>query len=263
MGVAVTRFLIVNADDFNLTLGVSRGILQAHRDGIVTSTTVLVNLPGLEIGRDLAGEATALSLGLHLNLTYGPPILPPARLPSLVDGNGRFPRRPARFAERGLSDEAREEFAAQVDRFVAAFGRPPTHLDSHHHIHRHPPILELLERLAIGLHIPLRPPSAGQVGSLRARGIPAVDRTVGDISEKALRDPGGLVVLLNALPDGITELVCHPGYHDADLAVSSYDQQREQELRTLCDPTVREAIARAGIRCIGYRDLPAVLEARP
>ncbi len=255
----MTRYLIVNADDFNMTLGVSRGILRAHRDGIVTSTTVLVNLPGLEASRDLAQDAPGLSLGLHLNLTLGAPVLPAPRAPSLVDGAGRFLRNRARFSEQGDPREIRDEFAAQTDRFLAAFGRPPSHLDSHHHIHRHAPILEAVADLASSLRVPLRPPSPAQATALRARGISSVDRTAGDIDEGALRDSRGLAALLAALPGGITELMCHPGYHDADLAVSSYDREREQELCALCDATVREAIARAEIRCIGYRDLPAVL----
>jgi predicted glycoside hydrolase/deacetylase ChbG (UPF0249 family) len=258
----MTRYLIVNADDFNLTLGVSRGILRAHREGIVTSTTVLVNLPSLEASRDLARDASGLSLGLHLNLTLGAPVLPAPRVPSLVDSAGRFPRRPARFARQGTSREIRDELAAQVDRFVTAFGRPPSHLDSHHHIHRYPPILEVLADLASSLRIPLRPPSPKSAIALRARGIPAVDRTAGDVGEEALLDARALTALLVALPGGITELMCHPGYHDTDLAVSSYDREREQELCALCDATVREAIAREGIRRIGYRDLPGALEAR-
>lgn len=258
----MARYLIVNADDYNLTLGVSRGILQAHRHGIVTSTTVLVNLPGLERCRDLARETPDLGLGLHLNLTHGIPVRPPARLPSLVESTGRFPRRPARFGEPRLSAEIRGEFTAQVDHFVATFGRPPTHLDTHHHIHRQPLVLEILTELAHGLSVPVRPPSPDGVGVLRAKGIPSVDRTVGDVDEAALRDPRDLAALLTALPDGFTELMCHPGYCDAELAMSSYQREREQELRALCDPTLREAIGRAGIRRIGYRDLAEALETR-
>ena len=88
----MAAYLIVNADDFNLTEGVSRGILEAHRRGIVTSTTVMVNLPGLEQSRSLARQAPRLGVGLHLNLTFGPPVLPAREVPSLVDDSSRFNR---------------------------------------------------------------------------------------------------------------------------------------------------------------------------
>ncbi len=88
----MTRWLIVNADDFNLTDGVSRGILEAHRSGIVTSTTVMVNLRGLETNRALAQAHSHLGLGLHLNLTFGPTILPRGKVLTLVDDAGHFIR---------------------------------------------------------------------------------------------------------------------------------------------------------------------------
>lgn len=256
----MARFLIVNADDFNLTPGVSRGILRAHRDGIVTSTTVLVSLPGLERCRDLAAGVPDLDLGLHMNLTLGRPVLAPARSASLVDRDGVFLRDPDRFTAPGVCPEIRDELCAQVDRFLAVFGRPPTHLDSHHHVHRHPQILAAAVRLARDLGIPLRPACPAQVAALRAQGLVCVDRTIGDIAEAALRDPRRLGALLEALPDGVTELMCHPGYAGAELTVSRYAAPREAELRALCDPGVREAMARAGIRRIGYRSLAGVLE---
>jgi len=258
----LARILIVNADDCNLTAGVSRGIFQAHREGLVTGTTVLVNLPGLSLCRELAAGAPGLDLGLHVNLTLGSPVLPPARVASLVDAAGRFPREPDRFAHNGSDAEISAELAAQLGRFLEIFGRPPTHLDSHHHVHRHSRILEPMIRMALDLGVPLRPAPPIQPAALRARGLAAVDRTAGDISEEALRDPRRLAALLTGLPDGTTELICHPGYPDEALAVSSYAAPRGEELRTLCDPLVREAVGTAGIRCLGFRALPGLPGAR-
>lgn len=150
------RWLIVNADDFNLTEGVTRGILEAHRSGIVTSTTVMVNLPGLEMSRVLSQAHPRLGLGLHLNLTFGPPVLPPGKVRSLVDDAGRFVRDHGRLREAGDPSEIRQELAAQVERFRAIFGHSPSHLDTHHHIHRHPPVLEAVLDLAVGLGVPVR-----------------------------------------------------------------------------------------------------------
>src|SRR6185295_3930581 len=127
-GVTAARTLIVNADDFGLTPGVSRGILEAGAKGIVTSTTVLVNRP---TDPDLIArlEASGLGAGLHLNLTLGTPISNPRRVPSLVDGEGRFIRDPREAASRADKDEARIELGNQIDVFRALMGRFPTHLD--------------------------------------------------------------------------------------------------------------------------------------
>lgn len=253
----VTRPLIVNADDFNLTAGVSRGIVEAHRRGIVTATTVMVNLPGLEASRDAAAAAPDLDLGLHLNLTLGPPLLPPERVKSLVDAAGRFPREPDRFAEIGDPAEIQAELARQFERFVALFGRLPTHLDSHHHVHRHPRVLAAVLRLAGEHRLPVRPTSPEAAARLRRWDLPAVDHTLGDITETALREPRRLAGLLRAVPDGSTELICHPGHPDPDLAMSSYAAERGLELIALCDPAVRQAVVAAGIRLIDFRGLTA------
>lgn len=256
------RFLIVNADDFNLTEGVSRGILEAHRHGIVTSTTVMVTLAGLERSRELAREAPRLGVGLHLNLTFGPPALPAARVPSLVDGDGRFVRDPARVGAVGEPSEIRAEWTAQVERFEAVFGRRPMHLDTHHHVHRHSRIFEIALDLAEALGIPLRAFTPDMAQRIRNRRLPAVDRAVGDVGAEAYWTPERLLVLAGTLPEGVTELMCHPGYADGALAVSSYCAQREVERSALCDPRVQDALATAGVQRIDYGDLAAVLAGR-
>jgi len=137
------KILIVNADDFGLTAGVSRGILEAHRHGIVTSTTLLVNR---EIPPALIEELAAsdLGVGVHLNLTLGSPVASAKRVPSLVDAEGRFIRDAREAAARANVDEARIELGTQIDAFRTIMGRFPTHLDSHHHVGRHSPILDLV-----------------------------------------------------------------------------------------------------------------------
>ncbi|PYO36811.1 MAG: hypothetical protein DMD86_04090 [Candidatus Rokuibacteriota bacterium] len=122
------RTLIVNADDFGLTGGVSRGILEAHRTGIVTSTTVIVNRPIDPVLLE-ALRASGLGVGLHLNLTLGPPVSDPKRVPSLVDAEGKFIRDAREVAARASKDEARIELGTQIDVFRRLLGRFPTHLE--------------------------------------------------------------------------------------------------------------------------------------
>ncbi len=256
-------FLIVNADDFNLTPGVTRGILEAHRHGIVTSTTVMVNLPGLARSRDLARDAPRLGLGVHLNLTIGSPVLPSGQVPSLVDGDGRFLRERAQVAEKGIPSEVRAEWTAQAERFAAVFGRRPTHLDTHHHVHRHPRLLEVALDLATDLGIPLRALTPEMARRIRGRGLPAVDQVAGDVGPEAFWQPARLIEFLAGLPPGVTELMCHPGYADDALSISSYRAQREVELRALCDPSVKDALAASGVRSIPYGELAGIPAGRP
>lgn len=259
----MARWLIVNADDFNLTQGVTRGILEAHRSGIVTSTTVLVNLPGLEMSRALAQAHPRLGSGLHLNLTFGSPVLPPRKVHSLVDDTGRFVRDHTRLREAGDPAEIRQELAAQVERFRVVFGQSPSHLDTHHHIHRHPRILEAVLDLAKGSNMPVRAITPEMAARIRENHLPAVDHAQGDVGPEPYWTIQRLLAFLETLQEGVTELICHPGYADAALSTSSYSTQREGELRALCDPTVRVALEGAGIRRIAYAELESTGSSRP
>ena len=251
----MAKLLIVNADDFTLTDGVARGILEAHRRGLVTSASAMVNRPDLARHSALAAEAPTLDLGLHVTLTLGPPVLPAARVPSLVGERGEFERDGGRRAAAGAPAELRAEIAAQAERFLALFGRRPTHLDTHHHTHLHAPILEALVELAVTMGIPVRAVSRAMAADIRRRGIPCPDRMVGDVGAEAYWTRERLLAFIPSVPDGVTELVCHPGYADAALATSSYRAQREVELQALCDPAVKEAVVRAGIQLLPYAGL--------
>ena len=126
--------LIVNADDYGRTPGVSRGIRQAHLEGIATSTTALMNMPGVEEALETAlQECPKLGLGVHLVVTSGGPVLPASRLPSLTGGGELFQKDQVTRLEQIDLSELRDEWHAQVQRFVQATGRSPDHLDSHHH----------------------------------------------------------------------------------------------------------------------------------
>jgi len=259
----VSKYLIVNADDFNLTEGVTRGILDGHRRGIITSTTVMVNLPGLAASRDLAREVPGLGLGLHVNLTLGAPVLDVGAVPSLVDASGRFVRDRERVGEVGAPAEIRDEAAAQVKRFEEAFGRRPTHIDTHYHMHRLPRVLAAVLEVAADLGLPVRAVTPEMAVQIRRRGLPAADRMVGDVGPDAYWTPERLVTCITTVEEGDTELMCHPGYADGALSVSTYCEQREGELRALCDPRARAALTAAGVRLISYKELAAVSGYRP
>jgi hypothetical protein len=254
VGGETVRALIVNADDFGLTPGVSRGILEAHRRGIVTSTTALVGLPGHP---DLEAEAAAsgLGVGLHANLTWGVPVAGAAAVPSLVDGDGRFHRDPAVVADRAQPDEVRREAEAQIEAFERRFGRLPTHLDSHHHVHRLPRLMDAIMSVALAARLPLRSQDAGFRDGLRRHGVSTPDHFLGDAGAEPYWTGARLLDALAGLPVGVTELMCHPGRYDEALAQSRYGPQREVELGALCEPEVRATIRRLDIRLLHFGSL--------
>ena len=213
------RSLIVNGDDFGASRGVNRGILDAHRAGILTSTSLMVDAPWSEEAAGLSRTDSDLSVGLHV---------------VQVDG--------------ALLPEA--ELDRQLRRFQALMGRPPTHLDSHHNVHREPRLLPHFLELAARLCCPMREHST-------VRCVFGFYGRWGGESHPEQIGVEGLVRLLDTeVRDGVTELCCHPGYVDPDLR-SGYSSEREIELETLCDAAVREALERRGIKLIGFRDLPA------
>jgi hypothetical protein len=249
------RWLVVNADDFGLTAGVSRGILEAHRRGIVTSTTVLVNLPATP-SLDAEARATGLGLGLHLNLTFGRPVSPPASVASLVDGEGRLVRDLDRLAVGARAEEVRREAEAQIEVFARRFGRLPTHLDSHHHAHRLPGVMDAVRDVAVAAGLPLRAQDPGFREGLRRQGVVTVDHFVGGDGPAPYWTAERLLDTLASLTLGVTELMCHPGHFDDALAGSRYGRQREVELGALIDPEVRATVDRLDIRLCHFGTLP-------
>jgi predicted glycoside hydrolase/deacetylase ChbG (UPF0249 family) len=250
------RRLIVNADDFGLTEGVSRGILRARREGLVTSATVLATLPP-QPELDAAALASGLGLGLHFNLTLGRPVSPAAAVASLVDAEGRFRRDLRALEERARPDEVRRECEAQIEAFTRRFGRGPTHLDSHHHAHRVPGVMDAVVDVVRAARFPLRSQDAGFRDGLRRREIATTDAFVGDAADEPYWTTGRLLDQLATLPLGVTELMCHPGFFDENLAYSRYGRQREVELAALCDPEARATVERLDIRLCHFGALGA------
>jgi predicted glycoside hydrolase/deacetylase ChbG (UPF0249 family) len=215
------KWLIVTADDFGMSAGINRGIVEAHREGILTSTSLLVDRPASEEATALGRACPTLSIGLHLE----------------------------------LSPNAAERIAAEVDaqltRFIALVGGPPTHVDSHHDSHRDPRVLPHLLTWARDTGVPVR-------GYCGVRHLAQFYGQWGGETHVEQIAVGGLLRLLDDhVREGVTELTCHPGYAEPGLG-SSYAAEREVEVRTLCDPRVRQAIHEKGIRLIGFADLSAL-----
>ncbi|HET9314245.1 MAG TPA: ChbG/HpnK family deacetylase [Vicinamibacteria bacterium] len=255
MADAAARTLIVNADDFGLTAGVSRGILDAHARGIVTSTTLMVNGPNdhrLEPALLEELQSSGLGVGLHVNLTLGVPLSDPRRIPSLLDPEGRFVRDAGQVAARASADEARLEIGNQIDAFRELMGRFPTHLDSHHHVGAHGPLLELMLFFARALKVPLRAVDADTRAAARREKLRTPDHFMGESGPEPYWTAERVLEHLQALPAGVSEFMTHPGYFDGDLAYSRYGRQRDVELAGLTDPRGRELIAREGIRLAHY-----------
>lgn len=238
------RVLIVNADDFGLTRGVSAGILAAHRHGIVTSTTVMITL---DLDREQLAEARdcGLGLGLHTNLTLGKPL---TRGRSLVDGKGAFVRDARRAAARAEARDVRAEVEAQVARFEKLVKRLPTHLDTHHHVGLYAPVRDVVLDVARTLGIPVRSQDAEARTRARSFGLRTPDHFFGESGPDAYWSPARTLTMLKLLPPGVSEFMCHPGWFDSDLGYSRYGRQREIEMAGLAGAVARGGVAALGIR---------------
>jgi predicted glycoside hydrolase/deacetylase ChbG (UPF0249 family) len=243
----VTR-LIINADDFGLTSGVNQSVIELHHRGALTSATLMANASHTSAAVMCAAQSPALGIGCHIVLVDGSPTLPPANLPTLASANGAFRPSLSSFALdllRGSIPEAEieTEAIAQIRRLQSA-GVHVTHLDTHKHTHMFPRVLRPLLRAALLCGVPaIRNPFEPdwalaatrhaplqrrlQVLLLRTRrseflkltqeaGIATTDGAIGVLATGTL-DAASIRTLLGAMPSGTWELVCHPGYIDADL----------------------------------------------
>jgi len=247
----VSRRLIVNADDWGLTRGVSEGILAAHRHGIVTSTTVLATA---DLDRNLVARLldSGLGVGLHVNLTLGTPL---TRGKSLTDGRGRFVRDARHAAARATATDVRAEVEAQVATFRKTFRRSPTHLDSHHHVGLHSPVREVVLDIARALAVPVRSQDTAARMRARSAGLRTPDHFFGESGPGAYWSPATTLANLRALPAGVSEFMTHPGWFDADLAYSRYGRQRETEMIGLGTSAARAAAASLGITLCSFAEL--------
>jgi hopanoid biosynthesis associated protein HpnK len=282
--------LIVNADDFGLTGGVNRAIVEAHNEGVVTSATLMVNAAAFDDAIERARPLSRLSMGCHIVLVDGVPVPGGRQLPTLAYGMPpRFQQSLSRFAVHAVAghinpDEIETEIIAQIRRLKAT-GIAVSHLDTHKHTHIIPQVLRPLLRAAQAcgvtavrnpfgpLHFSmvakrpglwrqhakvtaLRPLGQTFRRSVNKAGLLTPDGTVGIMATGAL-DDSLFASIVESLPEGTWELVCHPGYNDAELASirTRLRASREVELRLLTSAASRELLNRRGVELISYADL--------
>ena len=229
------RYLIANADDLGQSASVNRGVMMAHRSGIVTSASLMVRWPHAAEAATLARECPGLSIGLHLDLGEW----------ALTSG-AWAPLYQVVSLDDGLAIE--EEVKRQLALFRALMRRNPTHLDSHQHVHQRQPLQGIAKQAAQELGIPLR-----HYGAVRYCGSFYGEDADGQPLPDAI-SVDGLLRILTDLPEGHTELACHPADR-ADLS-TMYCIERVKELHTLCDPRIRSAIDALGICLVSYGEEP-------
>ncbi len=243
--------LIVTADDFGLSPGVVDGIVDAHDRGIVTATSLMVNAPAADEAFSWAREHHSLGVGLHFVLTFGRPVGPAWPLGDLVDDNGDFLRAESGAHAKASQSQVAAELRAQLERFEAHVGRPPTHIDGHHHVHAIPGILNTVIEAARRHRIPVRSPDEATLGRLRAIGVASPDTFVDTFYGEDNVSVDKLVEILDELPEGTTELMCHPATEDAVLeSLSSYTGARYKEHQTLVSAVVQQALSEREIELV-------------
>ncbi len=281
--------LIVNADDFGLTGGVNRAIIEGHTRGLITSATLMANMPAFDDAVRLAMDHPSLGVGLHFNITQGPSVAAPSLVSSLVDGRGEFWGTGVSFIPRALAgwlkiDEVIIELRAQIEKALNA-GVRLTHVDSHKHTHAAPKICEAiiatikeygvnairLPREAWGFDrdtrsLKLIAQSAGAFGVsqlcrisesiLNRSDVKKPDFFFG-IARTGFWTKKWLIDLIERLPAGVSELMCHPGYHDVELdeVKTRLRQSRVNELRLISDPDLLAKCKECDVKLINFSGL--------
>lgn len=285
------KTLILNADDFGMTRGINEAIVRAHREGILTSATLMATGAAFDDAVAKAKATPTLGVGCHLVLTGGTAAAPREKIPSLADERGHFPESLLAFVAKVSSgairtEEIELELRAQIEK-VRNAGIEPTHVDSHKHTHAHPRVLRAVCRVARELKIPfLRKPvedlrdswnsfrgeerstfqlagaAAVSVSSWRFTvttqnfGLRSPDYFLG-LAATGQLGPDALCRLIGRVRDGNTEIMLHPGFCDADLLLfgSRLQEQRQKELDALLAPECRGIVTKSGIQLITYRQL--------
>lgn len=267
----MSKRLIINSDDYGRSPDISRGIRESHLNGVVTSTTCMMNIPTTAADILIAlRETSNLGLGVHLVLTAEKSILSHDQLKTITNEDGSFLKLAVFLSKLDQIDvsEVKAEWRAQIESFIKSAGRKPTHLDSHHHSSYFTPalfrgMLELAKEYDCAIRFPFtnnisselketfkEGPSLLKEFNLRHPDVFSVDF----YDEQATQEI--LLGIINNLKDGSTEIMCHPGYvDDAFAKESSYNSQRETELKILTDPAVKQVIQARNIEPITFANL--------
>jgi hopanoid biosynthesis associated protein HpnK len=278
--------LIITADDFGAAVPINEAVEAAHRDGVLSAASLMVGAPAMTDAVERARRLPSLGVGLHLTLLDGCPVLSPHQVPDLVSADGRFSNDPVRFGialffSGRMRQQAEAEIEAQFARFRAT-GLPLDHINAHQHFHMHPVVTRAIARIAPdygspAVRVPLEPfrqsfratsdrpilrlatwlfygaQTRGMRRRLAAAGLPLNDHVFG------LNDSGGmlerrLLQFLERLPDGVSELYCHPAtrrWEGPDNLPARY--RPEDEFAALVSPKVRSRLEAAGLRPLSFR----------
>jgi chitin disaccharide deacetylase len=231
-----SRYLIVNADDFGQGRGINRGIIEAHERGVVTSASLMVRWPAAAEAAQYARVHPQLSVGLHLDLGEW-----------IYRNNEWEPLYEVISADdRG---QVVNEINDQLETFRSLMGREPTHIDSHQHVHLREPARSVVIEVANELGVPLRSCNTeiSYVGGFYGQ-------TAEGVSLPDIISVSGLFNILRELPEGVSELGCHPGF--ADRLDTMYKSEREQEIKVLCDVRIKETIDAMRIELCSFANLP-------
>lgn len=284
--------LVINADDFGLSSGINKGIVEAFCNKSLTSTSLMANMPGFEDAVHWAKEYQALSVGIHVNVLRGKPLSPPDKIRRLCRGEFFRGDMAVLLAQscfqKQVLDEFERECRAQIERVQHA-GIPVTHLDSEKHIHMIGPFFKIFSRLAreYGIRsvrcvneIPYFSRSSYAIFNrqlyvayylstqfaenrdvLRYNGLSSTDYFFGIVDTGRMVEKKYMQVL-SCLKDGTTEIMCHPGHINNEWNVSPLLREkyyingsREQELRALLCPQIKDAVNKYDISLIGYGDV--------
>jgi predicted glycoside hydrolase/deacetylase ChbG (UPF0249 family) len=276
------KYAIINADDLGFSAGITEGILRAHREGIVTSSTLTANMPAAAAAVARLGEVPLLGVGVHLNVSQGPPLSQAGR--ELAAPGEVLNFTAARVIMTAalrpwMISRMMKEFAAQIE-WALDHGLRPTHLDSHRHAHAFPPIFEGVQKLAKHYNVPFVrwhrevlpgsgwPPTPrkqrrisrilnvfGRVNGLFGGGVRGTRGTWG-VRHTGLVSREFLIKVAASLPPGVTEIMTHPGLvDDLDGSATRLLQCRLDELAALCDPLVREEFEKNRVKRIHYGTL--------
>jgi len=281
--------LIVNGDDLGYSPGVNQGIIRAMEQGIVTSTTLLMNRQFTKEAIDEIKAGRVAKVGIHLCLTSGRPLSEPGLIPELVDREGCFLGRDYMLQANLSPHQVERELRTQLVKALAA-GIRVTHLDSHHHVHQNRWVLEVMVKLAREYALPIRSVNPGMAKYVHEQGIITPTGFIGDfygggvssknlirllqearekfakqeeLQEKKSAEIKGMASKKVGLAarDMVIELMVHPAYMDEYLlANSNYTHDRERELRVLMDGELAVEIDRMGYKLISYGDITASRE---